>query len=89
MPAWRVVLDKRATRELERLGYGERERIREFIDERLLRSNDPRLLGAALTGALKGLWRYRVGDYRIVARIDDGVLTILVIAIQHRSQVYR
>ena len=89
MPAWRVVLDKRATKELERLGATERERIRDFIDDRLLRSDDPRTLGLALAGSLGGLWRYRVGDYRIIARIDDGVLTILVIAIQHRSQVYR
>ena len=45
--------------------------------------------GKALAGDKKGLWRYRVGDYRVLCQINDGRLVILVIAIGHRNEVYR
>ena len=50
---------------------------------------DPRSTGKALAGNLAGLWRYRVGDYRIVCDIEDEVLLILVIDVAHRSKVYK
>ncbi len=50
---------------------------------------DPRMRGKALVGDKKGLWRYRVGDYRVMCQIDDGRLVVLVIAIGHRKEVYR
>lgn len=50
---------------------------------------DPRSTGKALVGNLAGLWRYRVGDYRIICDIEDGVLVILVVDIAHRSKVYK
>ena len=50
---------------------------------------DPRMRGKALAGDKKGLWRYRVGDYRVLCQINDGRLVILVIAIGHRNEVYR
>ncbi|MEI6745635.1 MAG: type II toxin-antitoxin system RelE/ParE family toxin [Methylococcaceae bacterium] len=51
-------------------------------------TNNPRLQGLALQGDLKGLWRYRVGDYRLVCQINDGELIVLVVEIGHRSVVY-
>ncbi len=86
---WKAEFDKRAVKSLESLSKTNRDRIRRFIDERLLTANDPRLLGAALAGNLAGLWRYRVGDLRIVAKIIDERLVILVISIGHRSEIYR
>ena len=50
---------------------------------------DPRSMGKGLTENKSGLWRYRVGDYRIVADIEDDVLVILVVDVDHRSRVYR
>jgi len=50
--------------------------------------DDPRTSGKALQGSLAGLWRYRVGDYRILARIVDNQLLILVVGLDHRSSVY-
>ena len=50
---------------------------------------DPRSTGKALVGNLAGLWRYQVGDYRIICDIEDGVLVILVVDIAHRSTVYK
>jgi mRNA interferase RelE/StbE len=86
---WSVEFDKAAAKSLERLSTANKERVRKYIDNRLLRSADPRVLGSALTGSLSGLWRYRVGDIRLVAKIEDDKLVIFVVQIGHRSQVYR
>lgn len=51
--------------------------------------DDPRSIGKGLTGNLAGLWRYRVGDYRIICDIEDAVLVILVIDVAHRREVYK
>jgi mRNA interferase RelE/StbE len=58
-----------------------------FISDRVHGRDDPRLIGKSLRGA--GLWRYRVGDYRVLCRIDDGVLTVLVVELGHARDVYR
>ena len=50
---------------------------------------DPRSMGKALTGNLAGVWRYRVGDYRILCDINDGRLVILVVDVAHRREVYK
>lgn len=63
-------------------------RIFEELDE-VAALDDPRSRGKALTGNLSGLWRYRVGDYRIVCDIEDGVLVILVVDVAHRSRIYK
>ena len=61
-----------------------------YLNERIAVLDDPRQLGLALQGkSYKGLWRYRVGDYRILAEIKDDVLTILVIEIGHRRDIYK
>ncbi|MDP1731871.1 MAG: type II toxin-antitoxin system RelE/ParE family toxin [Devosia sp.] len=86
---WRVEFDERAFKELKRLGAVERGRVRRFIDDRLLASGSPRSHGKALSGALANLWRYRVGDIRIIARIEDDALVVHVIEVGHRSEIYR
>ena len=63
-------------------------RIYNWIGKNLEDCEDPRRTGKALTGQFKGSWRYRVGDYRILAEIHDDVLIILLIDIGHRSTVY-
>ena len=63
-------------------------RIRNELVE-IAKLEDPRSRGKALTGNLAGLWRYRVGDYRIICDIEDGVLLILVVDVAHRREVYQ
>ena len=63
-------------------------RIYNWIGKNLENCDDPRRTGKSLTGQYKGSWRYRVGDYRILAEIHDDVLVILLIDIGHRSIVY-
>jgi mRNA interferase RelE/StbE len=68
---WRVEFDRAAARELRKLGAEAERLISRYLRERIATAEDPRRFGHALMGDLKGLWRYRVGDYRIVASIED------------------
>jgi mRNA interferase RelE/StbE len=63
--------------------------IHHFLRERLSPSNNPRPWGRALQGEKRGLWRYRVGDYRLICDIRDEKITILVLELGHRKDVYR
>jgi mRNA interferase RelE/StbE len=88
--AWRIELTATAARQLGKLDKSEARRITQFLRQRLLLQDDPRSIGKALTGpALGAYWRYRVGDYRIICDIQDGVLCILVIEVGNRREVYR
>ena len=75
----------KARRKLDR---GIAARIFEELDE-IAKLEDPRVRGKSLTGNLAGVWRYRVGDYRILCDIDDGRLVILVVDVAHRREVYK
>lgn len=74
---------------MRRLDAQTRQRIRDYLEGRVADLDNPRDLGAPLTGPLSGRWRYRVGDYRIICEIDDGRLRVLVLTIGHRRDVYR
>jgi mRNA interferase RelE/StbE len=88
--AWTIEIDDKARRELAKLGRPEAQRILRFLNDRLATLEDPRLIGEALHGDKLGdFWKYRVGDYRIIASIEDRILRILIVRIGHRRQVYR
>jgi len=88
--AWRIELDAAAVKELAQLDKPIAQRITAFLRERLAVLDDPRSIGEALKGARLGnLWKYRVGDYRLIAAIEDQALTILVVRIGNRRNVYR
>ena len=62
----------------------------DFLRNRIVKLDDPRSLGKSLKGSkFEDLWRYRVGDYRIITHIEDDILTILVVTIGNRKDVYR
>jgi len=86
--AWKVEFHPDAARDLARLDPQIQRRIRRFIDTRLLKLDDPRQAGAALKGPLKGFWKYRVGDWRIICRLRYQVLTIYVVRIGNRREIY-
>ncbi|HVR97229.1 MAG TPA: type II toxin-antitoxin system RelE/ParE family toxin [Thermoanaerobaculia bacterium] len=87
--AWRVELDERAIKDLRRLDRPVAQLILRYLHERVAAAEDPRQFGKALTGNMRGLWRYRVGDYRLVCRLEEDRLLVLVVAVGHRSQIYR
>ncbi len=84
-----VELEPKAIKDLRRLGSVERKRVLRYLYDRVVKLDNPRQLGSPLSGNLSGLWRYRVGDVRIIAQIDDGKLLVLVVAIGTRSEIYR
>jgi mRNA interferase RelE/StbE len=87
---WELLIDPNAIKDLRSLDGVERKRIKKFLDERLSTLENPRSIGEALKGSRLGdLWKYRVGDYRIFARIDDHSVTIVVVKVGHRREVYR
>ena len=63
-------------------------RVVDYMDERVATRDDPRSIGRALTGPMGGLWRYRVGDCRVVCDIQDAVLRVLVVRVGRRDTVY-
>jgi len=87
-PVWRVEFDADAAREFRKLGEAARRAILKYLRERIATADDPRRFGKPLTGGLKGLWRYRVSDYRIVAKIEDSRLLVLVVTLGHHRHVY-
>lgn len=88
--AWKLEFDPAAVRELDKLDPQIAKRILSFLHQRVAQLEDPRSIGEALKGAKLGdLWKYRVGDYRIISSIEDGQLRILVVKIGNRRAVYR
>ena len=87
---WRIRFDPAAEKELAKIGRPAATRILRFLSDRVAKLDDPRSIGEALKGAKLGnLWKYRVGDYRIISDIQDGELCILVVRIGNRREVYR
>jgi mRNA interferase RelE/StbE len=84
---WSLSFQPTAARQFGKLNKAAQARIQAFLESRVLAGN-PRLHGAPLSGGLKGLWKYRVGDYRLICELKDDVLVILIIKIGHRSEVY-
>ena len=87
---WRIELADSAAKQLRKLDRQVATRILIFLRDRLAKLDDPRSIGDALHGKEFGsFWKYRVGDYRIIADIDDGAVTITAVRIGNRREVYR
>lgn len=87
---WTVEYAASVRKSVRRLTPDTRSRIRRYLEERLALLDDPRQVGAPLRGThFEDLWRFRVGDYRIIARVEHARLVILVLAVAHRRDVYR
>ena len=88
--AWKVELDSAAERDLDKLDPQMARRILAFLHGRIAPLDDPRSIGEALKGSKLGdFWKYRVGDYRVIAHIEDGALCVLVLKVGNRREVYR
>jgi len=87
--AWKIEVTDRAKKELSRTHPVEARRILRFLRESLEGTADPRQYGKPLKGRNSELWRYRVGDHRLVCHLRDERLLVLVLRIRHRREVYR
>jgi mRNA interferase RelE/StbE len=88
--AWRVDLSGQAQRDLRKLDRQVAQRILTFLRDRVAPLENPRSIGEALRGPRLGdFWKYRIGDYRVIASIEDSVLRVLVVRIGNRREIYR
>lgn len=87
--AWLIEYVDTTEKDLRRIDTTAQKRIKKFLDNRIAPLDNPRSIGEALSGPLGDFWKYRVGDYRIICDIQDNIITILVLAIGDRKQVYR
>ena len=85
---WTVEFDDRARRELRKLDSSIQTAILRYLRERIATAEDPRRFGKPLRRNLAGLWRYRVEDYRLICRIEDDRIVVLVLQVGHRSEIY-
>lgn len=86
---WNVEIRVGAKRTLDKLDSQQSKRILKFLFDRLVHLDNPRSIGEALRGSrFKSLWKYRVGDYRLICSIEDHVFTILVVSVGHRKEIY-
>jgi mRNA interferase RelE/StbE len=87
--AWTIEYADTARRQLHEIGKKPAQRILSYMDTRIAPLEDPRSLGKALRGPLGDLWRYRVGDYRVICELHDVQLRVLVVGVGNRKDVYR
>ena len=86
---WTIEYTETARTQLRKLDKPMARRIVDYMNERVAGLEDPRSMGKALTGPLGELWRYRVGDCRVICDIQDGALCVLVVKVGSRDKVYR
>lgn len=86
--AWTIEYDRRVLKDLKRLDRQAQQAILDYFDDRIAPTEDPRVFGKPLKASFVGLWRYRIGDYRAICRIEDYRMVVLVVRVAHRSTVY-
>ena len=86
---WTIEFLPEAAKELRKLDRQVAARIVRTLEERIAPLDDPRQIGSALVGEHAGYWRWRIGDFRVVARVEEERITVLVVRVAHRREVYR
>lgn len=88
MVKWKVVFSQTGEKELSKLSHQQQSLIRSYLYTKVLGLEDPKLFGKALRKNKKGLWRYRVDKFRIICKLEENKLIILIVAIAKRDVVY-
>ena len=86
---WVIRIEGRAAKDLAALSCTDQARILDYLETRVAPRHNPRELGEALTGPLAGLWKYRIGPFRVISRIRDQTVQIWVVRVGNRREVYR
>ena len=85
---WTIEYDHRVLKDMKKLDKTVQRQILDYFDERISSADDPRSFGKPLKSIFSGLWRYRIGDYHAICRIEEEKFLILVVRVAHRSKVY-
>ncbi|WP_278574822.1 type II toxin-antitoxin system RelE family toxin [Fusobacterium ulcerans] len=89
MKKYQVEFSNTAKKELKKLDISVQKTLLKWINKNLMDCDNPYIHGKVLVGNLKGYWRYRVGNYRLICNVEDDVLVILIVEIGHRSEIYK
>lgn len=84
-----VVYEKKAIKSLSKIDKGQQKIIISWIEKNLVNTDNPKKHGKALKGNFNEYWRYRIGDYRIIADINDSEIKIIIFNISHRKDIYQ
>jgi len=87
--SWTIEYTRTAETQLRKLDRQIAGRILDYLEDKIAPFENPRSRGKALVGPLGELWRYRIGDYRVICEIQDNVMRILVVETGHRKQIYK
>ena len=85
--AWEIEWNKKALKQLESLDTPVQKKIHDYL-AKLVSNNNPRSFGSGLTDDKAGWWRYRIGDYRVICRLENHRLVVVIIAVGHRKEIY-
>lgn len=85
---WTVEFDKDAFLQFQKLDHAVQKQIDKYL-RKVEKAQEPRAFGRPLVGQLSGFWRYRVGDYRLICRIEDKKLVVVILEVEHRKKVYK
>ena len=89
MKSYSVIISPAAEKVIAKLDTTTQQRIKKYLQDKLIGCDNPRQYGKVLEGDLKNFWRYRVGDYRLIAEIQDDKVIILIVAVDKRNDVYK
>ena len=85
---YKIMIPDKVNKKILGFDKNTRKLLYDYISKNLKDTDNPRLHGKALTGYLKGLWRYRIMDYRLIVDIQDKQLIIVAVDFEHRSKIY-
>ena len=85
---WVLEFGRGFNRQFTRLEKKQQQRVLDFFEDRVLQHHNPKILAKPLSGDLRGYWRFRVGDYRIIVDIQEDICTIIALELGHRKEVY-
>ena len=86
---WKIKYLKSIQKEVRKIDKKEQQKIKDYLEKKVASLEDPRELGKILRGGMKDFWRYRIGDYRAICQIQDEAITVLVVHIGHRKNIYQ
>lgn len=86
---YQVVYEKKAIKNFSKIDKGQQNIILAWIEKNLVNTDNPKKYGKALRGSLNRYWRYRVGNYRLLAEINNEEIKIIVLNIGHRKDIYK
>jgi mRNA interferase RelE/StbE len=86
---YKLLFEKNAIKQLSKIDKSQQIIIYSYLKKNLENTTNPRIFGKPLKGPLKDYWSYRVGDYRIIAEINDDEIKIIIIEIGHRKDIYK